>query len=98
MEVEYFAAGTTIGIATELVGFPRPAASTPWLAFPGSYSARCSSDGGGNVLQISPRYAAPALSPTPDATWGLHLVDANIALANLTRLVRRQAAAYARRR
>jgi hypothetical protein len=50
------------------------------------------------MLQVSPREGAPALNPTPDATWGLHLVDANIALGNLTRLVRRQAAAYVRGR
>jgi hypothetical protein len=93
-----FAPGTAIGIATEAVGFPRPAASTPWLSFPGSYAARCSSDGGAHVLAITPRGGAPVLNLTPDANWGLHLVDANIALGNLTRLVRRQAAAYARRR
>ena len=32
--------------------------------------------------------------PSPDATWGLHLVDANIALGNLVDLVRNQASAY----
>jgi Protein of unknown function (DUF3089) len=93
-----FAPGTAIGLATEAVGFPRPPATTPWLSFPGSYTARCSADGGANMLQVSPREGAPALNPTPDATWGLHLVDANIALGNLTRLVRRQAAAYVRGR
>ena len=93
-----FAPGTVIGAATEVVGFPRPAGSTTWLSFPRSYSARCSSEGGAHVLQITPRGGAPVLTPTPDATWGLHLVDANIALGNLMRLVRRQAAIYARRR
>jgi Protein of unknown function (DUF3089) len=37
------------------------------------------------------------ITPTPDATWGTHLVDANIALGNLTNLVRRQIAIYVRR-
>ena len=93
-----FAPGTLIGLATEAVGFTRPASTTPWLAFPGSYSTRCSSDHGAHVLQITPRGGAPALNAVPDATWGLHLVDANIALGDLERLVRRQAAAYLRSR
>jgi hypothetical protein len=35
--------------------------------------------------------------PVPDATWGLHLVDANIALGNLTDLVGKQISAYVRK-
>jgi hypothetical protein len=31
------------------------------------------------------------LQPSPDATWGLHLVDANIALGDLVDLVAAQA-------
>ena len=50
------------------------------------------------MLRITPLAGALALNPTPDATWGTHLVDGNIALGNLARLVRRQAAAYARAR
>jgi hypothetical protein len=37
------------------------------------------------------------LKPLADATWGLHLADANIALGNLTALVESQAKAYLRR-
>ncbi len=92
-----FAPGTLIGLAIDAVGFSRPAASTAWLSFPGSYSARCSSDDGADVLQVTPSSGAPVLNFTPSASWGLHLVDANIALGNLARLVRRQAAAYVRR-
>jgi hypothetical protein len=33
----------------------------------------------------------------PDATWGLHLADGNIALGTLADHVRRQIAIYARR-
>jgi hypothetical protein len=92
-----FAPGV-IALVAGAVGYPRPASATPWLAFPGSYSARCSSDGGANVLQVTPLGGAPALNAAPDANWGLHLVDANIALGDLERLVRRQAAAYVRSR
>jgi hypothetical protein len=93
-----FAPGTTFGAVTNTIGFPKPQASTAWLAFPRAYSARCSSEGGASVLQITPEDGAPALRPTPDASWGMHVVDANIALGNLARLVRRQAARYARTR
>jgi DUF3089 family protein len=89
-----FAPGTSIGAGTLALGFAVPASSTPWAEFPGAYKARCSSEGGANVLQITPRGSAPTLNPVPNAIWGVHLVDANIALGNLTGLVERQAAAY----
>ena len=46
------------------------------------------------MLQISPVGGAPTLNAVPDATWGLHLVDANIALGNLTDDVAVQAKAW----
>jgi hypothetical protein len=90
-----FAPGTTIGLATELVGVPRPAVTTPWIESE-AYLGICSSADNANVLQISPVAAAPDLSAVPDASWGLHLVDANIALGNLTNVVARQAKAWSR--
>jgi hypothetical protein len=48
------------------------------------------------VLQVTPVGGAPQLNAVPDATWGLHLVDANIALGNLVSVVGSQIAAYAR--
>ena len=75
-----------------------PASSATWLSFPGSYSARCVNEGGANVLQVTPAAGAPALTPVPAPTWGLHLTDGNIALGNLEALVRRQARAYLRAR
>jgi hypothetical protein len=95
---EPFAPGTTFAGVTAAVGFPQPPATTTWLSVPDAYSARCSSESGANVLQITPLGGAPVLRPIPDATWGIHVTDANIALGNLVRLVRRQAARYARTR
>ena len=66
----------------------RPTAPTPRRASPPT---------GRNVLQITPQGGAPTLHALPDATWGLHLTDANIALGNLIALVRKQGAQYARR-
>lgn len=90
---EPFAPGTTIGAATEAVGIPRPAVTTPWSQSD-AYSGECSSADDADVLQISPVGGAPVLNALPDATWGLHLIDANIALGNLTALVKRQIKAY----
>jgi hypothetical protein len=95
---EPFAPGTTIGILTTQIGFPVPDVSTPWIAAPGAYRARCSSQGGADVLQVTPVDGAPVLRALPDATWGLHLTDVNIALGDLTDLVRAQAMAWLERR
>jgi hypothetical protein len=91
---EPFAPETTIGLAVRLVGRPVPPGPSPWLSVPGSYRGGCVSEGGANTLQIAPRAGAPMLRPVPDANWGLHLADANIALGNLVKVVRRQAAAW----
>jgi hypothetical protein len=91
---EPFAPGTGIGLATHLVGFPEPDVSTPWWESDGAYLARCSSARDANVLRIMGTPNAPDLNPVPDASWGLHLTDANIALGNLSQLVREQEMAY----
>jgi hypothetical protein len=46
------------------------------------------------VVKISPLSGAPVLNNVPDATWGLHLVDANIALGNLVDVVKAEIKAY----
>ncbi len=91
---EPFAPHTTIGLATSLIGFPDPNATTTWAEYDHAYTGACSSAGGANVLQISPNPGAPHLNPLPDATWGLHLTDANIALGNLAHTVQRQIETY----
>jgi Protein of unknown function (DUF3089) len=91
---EPFAPGTTIGLATQAVGVPMPTgATTPWFQAQG-YTGACDASNNAHVLQISPVDGAPALHPVPDATWGLHLVDANIALGNLTDDVALQAKSW----
>ena len=66
------------------MGVPLPTgATTPWFQVQG-YNGACDSSNDADVLQISSVGGAPTLNPVPDATWGLHLVDANIALGNLT--------------
>jgi hypothetical protein len=92
-----FAPGTTIGALTTQVGMPMPSGvSEPWLLAQ-SYTGRCVTENGAHVLRIAPLPGAPTLKPNPDATWGLHLVDANIALGDLENLVIKQALRYVAR-
>src|SRR5262249_2222940 len=94
---EPFAPGTIIGGATLAVGVPiLTGVTTPWIESR-SYTGACDSNGDADVLQISPIDGAPVLHPVPDQTWGLHLVDANIALGNLTKDIALQAAAWSKR-
>jgi hypothetical protein len=92
-----FAPGTLIAAGIALLKITQPAAPTTWISEPGAYRARCSSAGGANVLQVTARHGAETATPSPDPTWGLHLLDANIALGNLLTVVRSEAAAYAAR-
>jgi Protein of unknown function (DUF3089) len=80
------------GIA--LLNIKQPMPSTVWSTEPGSYSARCSSAGGANVLQLTALHGAQVASPSPSPMWGLHLLDANIALGNLIAIVKREAAVF----
>jgi hypothetical protein len=69
-----------------------------FIQFDGAYSGQCSSANGAKVLQIQRSGAAPALRAIPNATWGLHLTDANIALGNLVGMVRHEIKRYVARR
>jgi hypothetical protein len=72
--------------------------ATPWVSFPGLYTARCESRGGATWLQVTPT-AVPG-DPRPLVTavlgpdWGYHLDDVNLALGDLVSDVARQEAAY----
>lgn len=88
-----FAPGTTIGAVTNAVGFTVPEVSTPWVETV-AFNGQCQAANGANVLQIAGLPGAPTLHAIPDASWGLHLVDANIGLGNLIDTVRVQAFVY----
>jgi Protein of unknown function (DUF3089) len=94
---EPFAPGTGIALAISILGVTQPSPPTPWVELRGAYTGRCSRAGGASVLQTAPRAGAPTFNPSPDAGWGLHLTDANIALGDLVDLVRAQAARYLKR-
>ena len=77
-----------------MYGGPPPSAPTPWLQPADRYTGRCASEDGANFLLIEPIGSARRLNPSPDAGWGLHLADVNIALGELVALVASQAESY----
>jgi hypothetical protein len=76
-----------------------PGVSTPWVSFPGEYTGSCRTKSGATWLQVRKIHAGesrPVVHDSLGPTWGLHLVDVNIALGNLVALVAQQAHAYLR--
>ncbi len=94
---EPFAPGAIAVGTMAVTNGPLPVVSTPWVAVPGATRGRCSSAGGARVLQVTSNPGGRSFNPVPDAGWGLHLLDGNIALGTLTRMVARQARAYLKR-
>lgn len=71
---------------------------TPWVSYPGLYKITCRNENGASWLQVDDQRAAgdtrPELINSLGATWGLHLVDVNVAVGDLVALVGRQGAAW----
>jgi len=79
--------------------------STPWVATPGLLSAECVQKDGFSYLSVHVN-ADPADPRTDDITgdvvamgkvdanWGLHLIDVNLAMGDLIRVAKAQAAAW----
>lgn len=72
--------------------------STPWVTYPGLYSASCEQGGGATWLQVTPTHVAgdprPLVQVAPTADWGYHGDDVNLALGNLVKDVSSEEAAY----
>jgi hypothetical protein len=82
-----FAPGVVSVLLLRLYGGPPPSADTPWLQPSDHYTGRCQTSNHANVLMISPVAGARKLNPSPDSTWGVHLVDVNLAMGNLLTIV-----------
>jgi Protein of unknown function (DUF3089) len=71
---------------------------TPWVTFPGLYTAQCRQSGGASWLQVTATPTAADPRPTVSASlgplWGYHLDDVNLALGNLVVDVALQESAY----
>jgi hypothetical protein len=72
--------------------------NTPWVTFPRLYEAQCKSQDGATWLQVDsiarPADTRPLVKEALGPTWGLHLVDVNIALGNLVDDLQQQALNY----
>jgi hypothetical protein len=77
---------------------PGVTVTTPWVAFPGLYTARCVSRSGATWLQVTPTAVPgdprPLVAASLGPDWGYHLDDVNLALGNLVSDVAREEAAY----
>jgi hypothetical protein len=89
-----FAPGVISALLIRLYGGPPPSADTPWLQPTDHYTGRCQTSNHANVLMTSPVAGARKLNPSPDATWGVHLVDLNIAMDNLLTIVGTETGAW----
>jgi hypothetical protein len=73
---------------------------TPWVSFPGLYTAQCQSAGGASSLQVIPTGVPGDHRPTVTASlgpaWGYHRQDVNLALGNLVDDVAAEEGAYHR--
>jgi hypothetical protein len=87
----------TIGAALSIFEPNQPTGlSTPWYAQPRVLTGSCATTAdGANYLKID---GSELPNAVPDATWGLHLGDVNLALGNLTTIAKKQIAAYLRSR
>ncbi|HZE05798.1 MAG TPA: DUF3089 domain-containing protein, partial [Solirubrobacteraceae bacterium] len=92
-----FARGTLISVGNALLHLTLPTPPTEFVSEQGAYRARCASVAGAHVLEISPLGGAQVPTPAPTPEWGLHLLDANVAMGNLLTVMRREAAAYTAR-
>jgi Protein of unknown function (DUF3089) len=81
-----------------------PKATTPWVATPAQYSAKCEARNGASWLQLTPtdthdtRTETVLVNTIPPVegqqVWGQHLVDVNAQLGNLVAGVAAQGATY----
>ena len=73
--------------------------ATPWVSFPGLYTAQCEQSAGATWLQVTanatPGDPRPVVADSPalGPGWGYHLEDVNLALGDLVADVAREEAA-----
>jgi hypothetical protein len=95
----YFPTRKVVANLGGLGGQAAPVLPTPWVTEPGLYTGQCLSQGGATWLQVSapitPGDTRQVVGQTVGPTWGLHLVDVNIALGDLVDVARAEAAGYA---
>ena len=84
------------GVLIPSAEVPGRAGATAWFGYDDSYSAQCTQSGASNFLEVTPLNNAPALTSTGALAplWGLHPLDANLALGNIVSLISTETMAY----
>jgi hypothetical protein len=84
------------GVWLPSVEVPGKAGATAWFEYDDSYSAQCMQSNGNNFLEVTPLNGAmPFMSTgTLSPLWGLHPLDANLALGNIVSLIASETTAY----
>ena len=94
----YFPAQSIAALLGQNASTAVAASKTPFVTYPGEFSAQCKTAGLATWLQISRLTGSsdrrPGLANVGNVRWGLHVIDVNIALGNLVELVRSEAAGY----
>ena len=75
---------------------PPPPLTTPWVTYPGLYTASCQHSGTATWLNVATADVAgrPVVTEALGPTWGYHLNDINLTLGNLVNDVKAQESAY----
>ena len=81
-----FAAGL-LSAGISLLGVTVPKSSQPFAEIVDGYKTQCSSADGANVLQATAVGGAPTPHPSPDPTWGLHLLDVGLTWGTMVKVV-----------
>jgi hypothetical protein len=74
------------------------ASKTPWVTYPGLYSAVCKTKDGATWLQVDVHRGAgdsrPVVTQSLGPTWGLHLFDPSLTMLDLLAMVHAEIASY----
>jgi hypothetical protein len=72
--------------------------ATPWVTYPGLYTASCETSGGATWLQVdaaaTPGDPRPTVTAAQGPEWGYHVDDVNLSLGNLVFDVNSEEVAY----
>lgn len=87
--------GGTAGLAPY---FRTGGAASPWVTYPGLYTASCQTSGGATWLQVNtvkaPGDTRPVVTDSLGPSWGYHVDDVNLPLGNLVSDVSALESAY----
>lgn len=85
----FLSAGTSV---------PGVTVATPWVSFPGLYTAQCESRGGATWLEVNATSTSgdprPLVTASLGPDWGYHADDVNLALGNLVQDVAQEEAGW----